>query len=228
LRNPHGNIGVSVTFGLLGIVALLIVIVGSLFAQAGVVVAVSDLYLGRPATIADCLRRAWSEIGTVFAVSVLVGLSILGGLLVVIVGGIYVICRLLVSIPAAIIEQRSAFDSLKRSWRLSQGNAGRAFVVVMLYLAISIGAAMLVQIPFGVAVLVYRHNESMLQFWMVLQQVANAIINIVVSPILLIATAIFYFDLRVRKEGFDVQFLLDPTSERVTPPSAGNIPSILS
>jgi hypothetical protein len=37
-----------------------------------------------------------------------------------------------------------------------------------------------------------------------------------VRPVTLIATTICYFDLRVRKEGFDLQFMMDPTSERIT------------
>ena len=86
---------------------------------------------------------------------------------------------------------------------------------------------MLLQVPFQVAVLVYRNNSALLQMWLVLEQIANSVLSIALNPILLIATAIFYFDLRIRKEGFDLQFLLDPTSERVAPPNGGDIPSIL-
>ena len=39
-------------------------------------------------------------------------------------------------------------------------------------------------------------------------------------PFLLIASAVFYFDLRVRKEAFDLQFMMDPESERTTGPSS--------
>jgi hypothetical protein len=60
-----------------------------------------------------------------------------------------------------------------------------------------------------------------------LMQVSATIGSVLVTPILLIATSVFYFDLRVRKEGFDLQFMLDPTSERVTR-SQGSMPSILS
>jgi hypothetical protein len=74
---------------------------------------------------------------------------------------------------------------------------------------------------------IYRNNPGVLQILAALTQVGNAIINTFVIPILLIATCVFYFDLRVRKEAFDLQFLMDPTSERATPPGTGSVPSIL-
>lgn len=57
-------------------------------------------------------------------------------------------------------------------------------------------------------------------------QVGSAIGSILVTPILRIATAVFYFDLRVRKEGFDLQFMMDPNSVQRVPRSS-DIPSIL-
>jgi hypothetical protein len=57
-------------------------------------------------------------------------------------------------------------------------------------------------------------------------QVGSAIGSILVTPILRIATAVFYFDLRVRKEGFDLQFMMDPNSAQRVPRSS-DIPSIL-
>jgi hypothetical protein len=60
---------------------------------------------------------------------------------------------------------------------------------------------------------------------MVLTQLGSRAAAILTQPILLIATAIFYYDLRVRKEAFDLQFMMNPGA----PPSAGpgSVPSIL-
>jgi len=223
-----GWAGTSIQIILLSIVAILIAYIASLFAQAATFLAVTDLYLSRPASVANCLRRALSEIGTVFGVGFLTGLAILAGLIALIVPGIYIGCRLIVGVPAAIVEQRSPSDAVGRSWRLTSGNAGRAFVMVLLYLVLAVAATTIVQAPFLIAVAFYRNNYSMLQVWTACMQVASTLVNIVVSPIILIATSIFYFDLRVRKEAFDLQFMMDPASERITPPSAGTVPSILS
>ena len=99
---------------------------------------------------------------------------------------------------------------------------------MVLYFLLSIAGGMLFQLPFSLATLAYKNNFAMLQMLAAFTEVGNTLVNIVVSPILLIATSVFYFDLRVRKEGFDLQFMLDPNSERMTPPGTGSIPSILS
>jgi membrane-anchored glycerophosphoryl diester phosphodiesterase (GDPDase) len=155
-------------------------------------------------------------------------LAVLAGCIALVIPGIWIACRLIVSVPAALIEQRGPSEALGRSWRLTKDHAGRAFVLLLIYIVISMAAALVFQVPFTIASIAYRNNFAMLQFWTALTQVGDTIINIVVSPILLIATSVFYFDLRVRKEGFDLQFMLDPTSERITPPGTGSVPSILS
>ena len=214
--------------GLVSLAVLLVAGMSSLFAQAATFLAVSDLYLNRPVSVANCLRRAWNDIGTIFGVGILSGLAILAGVLALIVGSFYVFCRLFVALPAALVEQRGPTDALSRSWRLTQNNTGRAFVIILLYMVIAGATAALFDSPLAIANIIYKHNFAMLRVWTALAQIGNTIGNIVIAPILLIATSIFYFDLRVRKEGFDLQMMLDPNSERVTPPSAGPIPSILS
>ncbi len=222
------GLGVTVTATLLALAALVVTFIVALFAQAATFLAVNDLYLSRPVSVADCLRRALGEIGTVFGVGVLNGLAVVAGLIALIVPGIYIFCRLLVSVPAALVEGRGPSDAIRRSWWLEKDNVGRAFVLVALYFVISVAAAMLFQLPFTIASIAYKDNFAMLRLWTGITLVGDAIINIIVSPILLIATSVFYFDLRVRKEGFDLQFMMDPTSERSTPPGSGAIPSILS
>jgi hypothetical protein len=47
-----------------------------------------------------------------------------------------------------------------------------------------------------------------------------------VTPILTIATAVFYYDLRVRKEAFDLQVMMDETNPPAT--AAPNAPPSLA
>lgn len=212
---------------LVTLVVGLIAYIAMLFSQAATILAVSDLYLSRFVSISDCLRRAWGEILTVFGVGLLNGLAILAGFIALVIPGVYIGCRLCVSVPSALIEQRGPRDAISRSWNLTKDHAARAFVLLLLYFAIAMAGGLLIGIPFGVATVVYRNNPAALQTSMALNQVASAVINTLVVPILLIATSVFYFDLRVRKEAFDLQFMMDPTSERITPPGTGSVPSIL-
>src|SRR6266850_1443400 len=69
----------SVALNLAALVFFLIIyLFAYLFSQGGTIFAVSDLYLGRPTSIADSLRRVWGDIGFLFGVVVLNGLAVGG------------------------------------------------------------------------------------------------------------------------------------------------------
>ncbi len=219
---PHFDV-TSILLGLLGIILGLLVYA---LAQGGTILAVSDLYLGREANIAVSLQRAWGELGTLIGTSLLNGLAVAGGLIALVIPGIYVLCRLLICLPAALIENRSPGDALSRSWNLTKGYAGRAFLLLLLYFAVAFGIGLLFGVPIGYLADARGAFENA-KLLLVLQQVANIIVSILVQPLLLIGISIFYFDLRVRKEAFDLQFLMDPNSEHMSR-GDGSVPSILS
>jgi hypothetical protein len=196
---------------LLGIVVGL---VSYLYAQGGAVIAVSELYLGRSISIGQALRRVTSEILPLFGVAVLNGLAIVGATFLLIIPGLYLACRLLVCVPAALIEQKGPRESLSRSMALTKGFAGRSALIWIMYLAISIGVGLLVGIPMA-AVLADRADPVAFRAWGSVQAVLNVIVETLLQPIFLIATSIFYYDLRVRKEAFDLQVMMDPDSANV-------------
>ena len=101
-------------------------------------------------------------------------------------------------------------------------------MIFLLYMVIVIALALLFVSPFSaLAVYAGLKNPEMVRFWTFMADLGNRVSSTLVSPILLISSSVFYFDLRVRKEAFDLQFMMDPESERITPPSSSGIPSIL-
>jgi len=223
----QGAVAKSVVLNLVMLLLLLIVTVFAyLFSQGGTILAVSQLYLGRPTSIADSLRRVWSEIGPLFGVIALNGLAIGGALLLLVIPGIYVACRLLVCIPAALIEQRGPSESLSRSFDLTRENAGRAFVILIFSLVLTYAAQFLLGLPFAIAMAAATKDPSMVRFWTAMIQVGSSVATALVSPVLLIATSIFYYDLRVRKEAFDLQIMMNPDSQNA--PRQSSLPSIIS
>src|SRR6202171_2737382 len=96
-----GNPIAFAAFALLGVVIYLIAI---LFTQGGTVFAVSELYLGRATTIGQAFSRAKGELGTLFGVLLLYGLVPLVSFLLLITPGIYMMSRLWVAVPAALLE----------------------------------------------------------------------------------------------------------------------------
>jgi hypothetical protein len=225
LQQNHSRTAIFSFSSLAAVLLLAIVsIVAYLFAQGGTIFAISEIYLGRSTTILEALQRVRGNLGFLFGVVVLNGLAISVGTILLVIPGIYIACRLLVCVPVALIEERGPRDSLTRSWDLTKDNAGRAFMIFLLYVAIGIAANLLFTYPFSF-VMIRATLEGRAPFmWLALTQVGAHIAAILTQPVLLLATSIFYYDLRVRKEAFDLQLMMNPGS---VPSAPGSLPSIL-
>jgi hypothetical protein len=211
--------------GLLGaaaffVLGLVVSVIAYLFSQGGTVFAVSELYLGRATTIGQSLRRVRGELIALFFVVFLGYLAIVVGFLFFFIPGVYLACRLCVCIPAALLENLGPFDAFGRSFQLTEQNAGRAFLILLLYAVLWYDAVIVVDVPFVFAVQAAVHNPGTVRTLTALVEVGNWVANVLITPVFTIASAIFYFDLRVRKEGFDLQLMLNPLRGEVTAPPA--------
>jgi hypothetical protein len=213
-------------FGIFGLalVGIIVYLIAYLFSQGGTVFAVSELYLGRSTTIGQSLSRVRGELGSLFGVIFLNGLVTGICFLLLVIPGIYMACRLCVCVPAALLENLGPRESLERSFSLTKDNAGRSFLIFLLYVVVLYAALFLFDIPFAFAMQSAAHDPSMLRVWTSLMQVGNFVATVLITPVLTIAFAIFYFDLRVRKEAFDLQLMMNPLAGGVpAPPSANSL-----
>jgi hypothetical protein len=225
IHQPAGGSGVMALGFTWGIIALVIYLIAYLFSQGGTIYAVSELYLGRTATVESSLRRVWGQLAGLFGVILLNGLAVGAAFILLIIPGIYLACRLITCVPAALLEDLGARESLERSLFLTKDNAGRAFLIYLLYFVLTYAAALLIIGPLGVAVAMHGKDPSMLRILTALVQVATFLMSIVIEPILLIATSVFYYDLRVRKEAFDLQLMMNPSGNIAGP---SRLPSIIA
>ncbi len=207
-------VGIATTLGL-GIIAVLIGIAGYLISQGGAVVAVSEIYLGRQITIVEALKRTLDELWPLLAALFLSGLAIFAGFIFLVVPGIYMICRLLVVVPAVMIERKGPGDSFSRSMQLTKGFAGRAFLILLLYCVLALGFTVLAALPFAPIIAAAANNPAMMRIFLAGEVIFSAAIEFLLTPILLIATSIYYYDLRVRKEAFDLQVMMDPDGANI-------------
>jgi hypothetical protein len=215
-------------FGIAGvIVGLFVYMVAYLFSQGGTVYAVSELYLGRTTTIGESLGRMRGQLGSLFGVLLLNGLAVMGAMLFLIIPGIYVACRLITCVPAALLEDLGPRASLERSFRLTKDSAGRAFLIYFLYFILLYAAIFLFLLPFSLAgAILAAKDPGVARVWLAFTQVGNFFAGILVTPFLTIATAVFYYDLRVRKEAFDLQIMMNPSGS--APAGSARVPTMLS
>jgi hypothetical protein len=228
-RSNLATMGTTGTVALVvgAIVGLVVYMVAYLFAHGGTVFAVSELNLGRNTTIGASLRRMRGQAAGLFGVLMLNGLATIAATICFIIPGMYVACRLLTCVPASLLENLGARESLERSWFLTKDNAGRSFVIYVLYFALLYGAVLLFSFPFLMALAFSMKDPAMVRTWTAFSQVGNFIAAILVTPIFTIAGTVFYYDLRVRKEAFDLQLMMNPAGN-VPTPASGGVPSMFS
>ncbi|HEY4866176.1 MAG TPA: glycerophosphoryl diester phosphodiesterase membrane domain-containing protein [Candidatus Dormibacteraeota bacterium] len=173
------------------------------FVEGAIALAAIDTALGRPVTLASCfrrvLRRYWGLLGVALLGVVLLPLFFCLPVFV------WILVRWSMAVPALLAERRGPVQAIQRSWELTRGNWWRLFgiliVVVLIQLVMNslLGAAGLpiaILIPFvsnlvrgAVAVTVSTLGTAL------------------VTPILYLCVVLLYFDLRIRKESFDLDQL---------------------
>jgi len=224
---PSGMVFASIGGGLLGLLALLAGAIAFLFSVGATVFAVSEIYMGRPTSIRDSLRGVRGKTGTIFGVLFLSGLIMGAGFIALIIPGIYLMCRVCVATPAALLEDIGPSDSIRRSFDLTRDFAGRAFMIYLLYFAMVWGVAAVFQMPFVLLLVINAKQTQLAILWRILMQVGNFIGSVLVAPVSTLGFALFYYDLRVRKEAFDLQMMMQAIGGNpLPPPSAGGVPSM--
>ncbi len=138
--------------------------------------------------------------GTIAALGILFSFGLFVLALIAI---IYFAVRLLFTSQAVMVEDHGAIAAIRRSWRLTQGYFWRTLgilaVVVLIVMLISAIPASVITLP--VTLLLQDRPELAL----LINTVVSTILNVLVLPFSMIAYTLIYFDLRVRKEGFDLE-----------------------
>jgi hypothetical protein len=213
----------SITF----LVAVLASYVALEISQAVTVIAVSNLHLDRPVSIRSAFSEAWSSLYRVFGITFLVGIAVVVGMILLLVPGIYVALMLSLAIPVAVLEGRGQFASIARSRELTKASRGRIFVICLLIGILALVVSMVIQFPlFGIALAFGRTNPgTLLGTLRALQAAGTFLSTSLVGSLGTIALTLVYYDLRVRKEGFDLQLMmsrLEPNSQAAAAGTPGS------
>jgi hypothetical protein len=121
------------TTQLVTLVSLLLSLVGGLLVQGALITAVDDLAGHRPAAPTRQLYdRTRERLGTLLGASLLYGLGIVAGLILLIVPGLIAIARWSLIVPLIVIERRGWREAFARSNQLVTGRTGRVLVLVLI------------------------------------------------------------------------------------------------
>jgi len=129
--------------------------------------------------------------------------------------------RYSLAIPASVVEEMKARAAIRRSIYLAKGAWGRIFLLVLLIGAVKTILVMITQ--FFIFVAAFKHPGQLpgpgIQ---ALSQVIAFFTNTFLGPILAMGVTLFYYDQRVRKEGYDIEWMMQAAG--LTPPEPSTEP----
>jgi hypothetical protein len=154
--------------------------------------------------------------------AIVLGLVTLAFVILALGATVYAVMMLLrysLAIPAAVIEDLKARQAIRRSVELSKESRGRIFVLLLLIFVIELGLIMLTQAFFVVAVFVAAKHHQQPPLWVqILEQIVGFFTNSFIGPMYATGLTLFYYDQRVRKEGYDIEWMMEAAG-MVAPPA---------
>lgn len=153
------------------------------------------VYLDEPVDIAEAFRRTVARFPQLLVSTIVQFVLVAIGFLLFLIPGIYLAARFFAVRQAVVLEDAGPFAALGRSGTLSSGLKlhilGTLILIVLLALIVDFGGVMLFGLLPSKAV----------------TAVLLTALTIVVYPLFVITETVLYFDTRIRKEGFDVEYL---------------------
>ena len=253
--------------GFLAIIYLVIfpvLMVALTLGLGAIALAVSDVYLGRTATIRGsyqkALRRFWRLLGLLITIGLIftgifilfvLGMTMLFAglaasgvmthagngakiglvLLMVVVFlallaiTIFVFMVFSLVIPAVMLEDASVGGALRRSIELTRGRRWHIFLGLLLMVFVGYAVILIFQGPFLLAMGLFIMKGAPPAWLSLATSISAACGSAISSPLSMIALVLYYYDQRVRQEGFDLQHMIAQIEARPQTASPGFIPS---
>ena len=189
---------------------VLISVISSLLISAGLTAYLTDRVLDRPTNLKACLRVGLSRLLPLLGTVLLVGVGVGFGIVACIVPGIILFVRWNYANQAVVVERAGPLAAIKRSYWLTAGRFWPLLAIIMLSLILAGIVSSVLTGILGAIVAAITHSNR-------LATAATGFVTGVVAggltlPFSAAVSVITYLDLRVRREGLDVQLLVQGIS----------------
>jgi hypothetical protein len=196
---------------------LWLMVLKTVFAWSPVIV----IYAGFLLLIAYFKMKGWMERGggSPSGPEALVFFAIMGVLalasLPAFVYGVMMALRYALAVPACVVENLKARAAIRRSIELTRFSRGRIFVLWLLVGVIAFGLAGVSQSFFIWET--FKHHLRLPLGLRILQQLVGFCTTTFIAPMLATGLTLFYYDQRVRKEGFDIEWMMQAAGMTAQP-----------
>lgn len=128
---------------------------------------------------------------------------------------VFFMARWLAAAPSLLIEELGPLQALRRSWELTRERLWRGVIYVVL---LAIFSALVISLPLAltqqVALVLLPSQMSTI---LILSTVAGYLLNLFYQPFYATGVVMFYYDLRVRAEAYDVALRVAALEAELTP-----------
>jgi len=206
--------GVGILGALEALFTIVAIVLVPSIVTAATTFAVSDVCLEQTTSIKSSFSRVSGKVLKILAVSFILGLIVGLGLLMFLAPGVYWVGVFGLAIPAVVLENIPVGHALPRSSDLTQGFRPRVIIVFFLPWIFS-------------GITRYFLNARLLWLWPIihphlvhltelnLRDISSVLATTLFGPISAIGLTLTYYDLRVRKETFDLMMDLMGGAETV-------------
>lgn len=165
--------------------------------------AIADGYMGRPVGVLAAYRAVWPRVPALTGAMLLLLLATT--LILVPPLFVWIFVGWSFASQAIVLEGQSVTGALARSWQLVQGSWWRVFGAYLLLLLIGV----VVSLSATMVSLLLQFTGASWAMQNIITQFVSLLLTVLYVPIRLAGMTLLYFDLRVRKEGYDLQLALD-------------------
>lgn len=178
---------------------------GSVLVEGASITALAQVYQGQEPDWRSSLRAGLRRFIPLTLSTILMYLVAGIGLIFCLAPGIFLWTMWSVSAAALVTEQKGPVAALRRSWQLVKGRfwpvLGAMALGYLLYYVIS----QIISVVTGVITVIGTLNSDSFSF--VPTVIGTIIVSVLAAPFLAAMVTIVYFDLRVRKEGYDLELM---------------------
>lgn len=179
-----------------------------LLANAACFRAVSEAYLGESPGWRESVGFGFRRLGSVFWLSLLTVLFLIVALIALVLPGIWLTIAWCVALPALLFEGLTGLAALRRSFALVRGRwwptFGTLLVAIVILFVVQFVLGLVAGAIVGGLVPGTSTNVAVL---IAVGSVLGVLSRIISTPFVAACVTVIYYDLRVRKEGLDLELL---------------------
>ncbi len=212
---PLDSAAVSIAVNFVSVMALMLV-------YGATICAVGQHYVTSKVSVAGCYARVMWRAISMMVLAVIMAALLVSVLLLMetravaaaplVLLGAVALCvytiYLTVAAPAVIVEGYRSLTALRRGFRLARSSEWRILGHLLVYSLVAIGLLVVLLLPFLLFASPVTEDQTTATVSVSPPLVLGSmVVGVVVPPVTYIATTLLYYDLRVRKEGYDMSRL---------------------